>query len=40
MWLTIAKYLIYTSFVLNIACGVWVFFGIFQWVAEMKKGDK
>ena len=25
------------SFFLNIVCGVWVFFGIIQWIAEMNK---
>lgn len=37
MWLGITKYLIYTSFVLNIACGIWVLFGIIQWVRELNK---
>ena len=35
MWMEIVKYLIYISFILNIACGVWVFTGIIQWVAEL-----
>ncbi len=31
------KYLIYTSFALNIVCGIWVLTGIVQWIAEMNK---
>ncbi|MFQ9491928.1 MAG: hypothetical protein ACLR0N_14185 [Bilophila wadsworthia] len=34
--LEFTKYLIYASFILNIACGVWVLTGIVQWIAEMK----
>ncbi len=30
------KVFILLSFVLNIACGVWVFFGILQWIRELK----
>lgn len=37
MWIDFFKYFIYLSFVLNLACGVWVFFGIVQWLNEMKK---
>lgn len=32
MWLQLTKYLFYLSFFLNIVCGVWVFFGIIQWL--------
>lgn len=35
--LELTKILIYTSFVLNIACGVWVFLGIIQWVRALRK---
>ena len=35
--LEFTKYLIYASFILNIACGVWVLTGIVQWIAEMNK---
>ena len=35
--LEFTKILIYTSFVLNIACGVWVFFGIIGWVHDLRK---
>lgn len=37
MWLELTKYLIYTSFVLNIVCGVWVFWGIIRWIAVLNK---
>lgn len=30
------KIFILLSFALNIACGVWVFFGILQWIRELK----
>ena len=33
--LEFTKILIYTSFVLNIAC--WVFFGIIGWVRDLRK---
>lgn len=35
--LEFTKYLIYASFILDIACGVWVLTGIVQWIAEMNK---
>ena len=35
--MTFVKYFIYASFVLNIACGIWVLTGIVQWLAEMNK---
>ena len=35
--LEFTKYLIYASFILNIACGVCVLTGIVQWIAEMNK---
>ena len=35
--LEFTKILIYTSFVLNIACGVWVFFGIVRWIKELNQ---
>lgn len=31
------KYLIYTSFVLNIVAGLWVSLGIIQWISELNK---
>lgn len=37
MWLELTKYLFYLSFILNIACGVWVFFGIIGWVRDLRK---
>ena len=33
--LEFTKYLIYASFILNIACGVWVLTGIVQWIAHV-----
>lgn len=33
----LVKYFIYLSFALNIACGVWVFTGIIQWLAELNR---
>ena len=38
--LEFTKYLIYASFILNIACGVWVLTGIVQWIAEMNKKNR
>ena len=35
--LEFTKILVYTSFVLYIACGVGVFFGIFGWVRDLRK---
>ena len=35
--LEFTKYLIYASFILNIACGVWVFFGIIQWLRDLNR---
>lgn len=37
MWLQLTKYLFYLSFFLNIVCGVWVFFGIIQWLRDLNK---
>ncbi len=37
MALAFTKYLIYLSFILNIACGIWVFFGILNWIGELRK---
>ena len=37
MWLQLTKYLFYLSFFLNIVCGVWVFFGIIQWLRERRE---
>lgn len=37
MWLALTKYLIYLSFILNIACGVWVFFGIVNWIRDLNR---
>lgn len=31
------KYLIYTSFALNILAGLWVSLGIIQWISELNK---
>lgn len=30
------KCLIYSSFALNMLCGVWVFFGILKWINELR----
>ena len=37
MWLQLTKYLFYLSFFLNIVCGVWVFFGIIQWLRFLNR---
>ncbi len=37
MWLELTKYLFYLSFILNIGCGVWVFFGIVRWIRELNQ---
>lgn len=29
------KLAVYGSFVLNIACGIWVAYGVIQWIREM-----
>ena len=39
MWLELTKYLFYLSFILNIACGVWVFFGIVRWIKELNQHE-
>ena len=39
MWLQLTKYLFYLSFFLNIVCGVWVFFGIIQWLRDLNKQE-
>ena len=36
MWLALTKYFVYLSFILNIACGVWVFFGIVRWIRDLQ----
>ena len=37
MWLALTKYFVYLSFILNIACGVWVFFGIVRWIRDLNR---
>ena len=37
MWLELTIYLVYLSFILNICCGVWVFFGIVRWIRELNQ---
>lgn len=34
------KIFIYLSFGLNIICGIWVFYGIFVWLAEIRESKR
>lgn len=34
---TLVKYLIYASFAINIACGIWVALNVINWMRELNK---